>query len=117
MFQAFRTAEKPTHLRFANGREEAIPDITPLLKPTTLGDIATYMFFGAGGLFFGGELGLLIGSATAQRSITGDPETRKRIDNAFRLFKADVLKKQIEQLETGNVETGNPEGGKRQLEI
>lgn len=112
MFQAFRTAERPTHLRFANGREEAIPDITPLLKPTTLGDIATYLFFGAGGIFFGGELGLLIGGATAQRSITSDPETRKRIDNAFKSFRADVLRKQIEHLEGRSVE-----GGKRQLEI
>lgn len=36
---------------------ESIPDLTPLLKPTTLGDIATYFFATAGGLFLGGELG------------------------------------------------------------
>lgn len=36
---------------------EAVPDITPLLKPSTLGDFATYFFASAGGLFLGGELG------------------------------------------------------------
>ena len=45
MFQAFKATERPTHVKFANGREEAIPDLTPLLRPTTLGDIAAYTFF------------------------------------------------------------------------
>lgn len=39
---------------------ESIPDLTPLLKPTTLGDVATYFFATAGGLFLGGELGKII---------------------------------------------------------
>lgn len=102
MFQAFRTAEKPTHVKFASGREEAIPDITPLLKPTTLGDFATYTFFAAGGIFIGGEVGLLVGGFTAKRTITNDPETRQRIEKAFKAFRADVLRKQIEQLEGGD---------------
>lgn len=100
MFQAFRTADKPTHVRFANGREEAIPDITPLLKPTRFGDFATYTFFAAGGVLVGGELGLLIGGGLAKRSITSDPDARQRIENAFRSFRADVLRKQIEELES-----------------
>ncbi|KAK9610809.1 hypothetical protein V6Z96_007049 [Aspergillus fumigatus] len=57
-FEAFRAAEKPTQVVFADGRTEAIPDITPLLKPTTWGDFATYFFASAGGLFLGGELGM-----------------------------------------------------------
>lgn len=107
MFQAFRTAERPTHVRFASGKEEAIPDITPLIKPTRLGDFAAYTFFAAGGIFVGGELGLLTGGLLAKRSITGDPETRQRVENAFRSFRADVLRKEIEQLESG----------KKQLEL
>lgn len=43
--------------RLIRMRTESIPDITPLLKPTTLGDFATYFFASAGGLFLGGELG------------------------------------------------------------
>lgn len=101
MFQAFKAAEKPTHIKFADGREEAIPDITPLLKPTTFGDFAAYSFFAAGGLFLGGELGLLIGSYTAKKSITKDPETKNRIEKAFNSFRADVMRKQIEELESG----------------
>jgi hypothetical protein len=38
--------------------------LTPLLKPTTLGDVATYFFASLGGLFLGGELGMWIYSWT-----------------------------------------------------
>ncbi|KAK4694363.1 hypothetical protein P7C71_g3211, partial [Lecanoromycetidae sp. Uapishka_2] len=111
MFNAFRTAEKPTHVRFADGREvveltvksytEAIPNIAPLLKPTTLGDIATYFFFSAGGLFLGGESGLLTGSASASRTVSRDPESRARIEAAFKKFRADVLRKEADALDGG----------------
>ncbi|CAP86340.1 Pc20g10110 [Penicillium rubens Wisconsin 54-1255] len=57
-FSAIRAQERPTKVIFEDGRTESIPDLTPLLKPTTLGDIATYFFATAGGLFLGGELGL-----------------------------------------------------------
>ena len=80
---------------------EPIPDITPLLKPTTFGDIATYVLFAAGGVFTGGELGLLGGSAMASRRISSDPESRARIETAFRKFKADALRKQADQLDGG----------------
>lgn len=104
MFQAFKTAQRPTHVKFADGREEAIPDLTDFMKPSTLGDIATYTLFGMGGLFLGGEAGLLTGGWSAKRSITQDPEMKKRIEKAFNAFRADVLRKQIEQLEGGKSE-------------
>lgn len=69
MFAAFRASERPTAVKFASGREEAIPDITELLKPTTLGDIATYTFFALGGVFVGGEVGVLTGSWRAKAGI------------------------------------------------
>ncbi|KAF2809611.1 uncharacterized protein BDZ99DRAFT_32680 [Mytilinidion resinicola] len=99
MFQAFRATEKPKAVQFADGRTEAIPDLTPLLQPTTFGDIATYTFFSAGGLFLGGETGFLTGSASAARMITSDPESKKRIESAFRKYRIDVLKKEIDQLQ------------------
>ena len=102
LFQAFKATEKPTHVRFANGREEAIPDITPLLKPSGLGDIAAYTFFSIAGLFVGGETGFLTGTWSAKRTITADPEAKARIEKAFRSFRADVLRKQVEELEKGN---------------
>jgi hypothetical protein len=101
LFQAFKATEKPTHVRFANGREEAIPDITPLMKPSTLGDIAAYTFFSIAGLFVGGEAGFLTGTWSAKRTITGNPEAKARIEKAFNSFRADVLRKQVEQLERG----------------
>ncbi|KAH0848290.1 hypothetical protein AYO21_04319 [Fonsecaea monophora] len=108
MFQAFRAAEKPTHVRFASGREEAIPDITPLLQPTPLGDIVTYTFFGIAGLFLGGEAGLLTGSWSARRAIAQDPACQERIQRAVRSFRADVLRKQLKELEAGK-EDGSEE--------
>ncbi|KIW65425.1 hypothetical protein PV04_07687 [Phialophora macrospora] len=105
MYQAFRAVEKPTHIRFASGREEAIPDITPLLKPTGLGDVMTYTFFSIAGVFLGGETGLLTGTWSARRTITSDPDRRERIEKAFKSFRADVLRKQLEELESGKEES------------
>lgn len=104
LYRAFRAADKPTHVRFADGREQAIPDITPLLQPTPLGDAVTYMFFGIAGLFLGGETGLLTGTWAARRTIAEDPDRKKRIEAAYRAFRADVLRKQIEELESGREE-------------
>ncbi|KAL8933461.1 MAG: hypothetical protein Q9216_006352 [Gyalolechia sp. 2 TL-2023] len=99
MFNAFRAHEKPTHVKFADGREEVIPDVTPLVRPSILGDIAAYTFFGFGGLFLGGEIGLLTGSASASRSILQDSESRERIEAAFRRFRADILRKEADELD------------------
>ena len=57
-------------------------------------------------MFFFGELGLLGGSASAQRTITRDPESRQRIEAAFRMFRAEVLKKEVSKLETGEGQWG-----------
>ncbi|CAD0058289.1 unnamed protein product [Aureobasidium pullulans] len=80
MFNAFRTSEKP---------------------PSTLGDIATYTLFGLGGLFVGGETGLLTGGLSAQSAIKKDPEAKKRIEAAFRKFRAETLRLEADQLEKG----------------
>ncbi|PYI32529.1 hypothetical protein BP00DRAFT_154543 [Aspergillus indologenus CBS 114.80] len=98
-FEVFRAQQKPTQVVFADGRTESIPDITPLLKPTTFGDFATYFFASAGGLFLGGELGFLSGAAVGSRGITNEPERRKRIENAFRRFRADVLRREADALD------------------
>ncbi|KAI0843633.1 hypothetical protein F5Y06DRAFT_8058 [Hypoxylon sp. FL0890] len=101
MFNAFRAAEKPTHVLFADGRKEAIPDITPLMQPSKYGDIATYFFFGLGGTILGGELGFLLGTWSASRAITKDPARRNRIEVAYRRFKADFLRQEADRLESG----------------
>lgn len=86
--------------------EEPIPDLTPMLKPTTLGDVASYIFFGAGGLFLFGELGGLAGAYSATNTISKDPESRRRIESAFRNFRADVLRKEADMLQRGNSAVG-----------
>jgi hypothetical protein len=86
MFRAFRAHEKPTAVRFSGGHEEPLPDLTSVMKPSRLGDIATYTFLGLGGLFFGGETGLLTGSFRARQQIASDRESRERIATAFRRY-------------------------------
>lgn len=50
-------------------------------------------------MFLGGELGFLSGSASAGRTISANPESQKRIEEAFRNFQIDVLKREIDMLE------------------
>lgn len=80
---------------------EAIPDITPYMQPSMAGDIATYGLLGLGSLFLGGETGFLIGSYFATKSISRDEESRKRIENAFRRYRADFLRKEADRLDGG----------------
>ena len=80
---------------------EAIPDITPYLKPTTLGDVTAYVLFSAGGLFLGGETGLLAGSVSATQTLSKDPESMARIETAFRKLRADILRKEADDLDGG----------------
>ncbi|KAJ5555375.1 hypothetical protein N7535_007810 [Penicillium sp. DV-2018c] len=105
-FSAIRAQERPTKVVFADGRSESIPDLTPLLKPTTLGDFATYFFASLGGLVLGGEIGFAGGAASGTRSISADPESKKRIETAFRRFRADVLRRQAEALDKGESSSG-----------
>jgi hypothetical protein len=42
---------------------------------------------------------LLTGTASASRTVTKDPESRGRIETAFRNYRIDVLKREINQLE------------------
>lgn len=98
-FQAFRAAEKPKAVQFADGRTEPVPDLEPLLRPSRWGDVATYTLFGISGLFLGGETGLLTGGISARRAVRRDPESRARIERAFRKFRAEVLRKEADALE------------------
>ncbi|KAF7713658.1 Uncharacterized protein PECH_001131 [Penicillium ucsense] len=100
-FDAIRAQERPTKVVFADGRTEALPDLTPMLKPTTLGDVATYFFASLGGLFLGGELGFAGGAASGSRTITADPERRQRVETAFRRFRADLLRREADSLDKG----------------
>jgi len=49
----------------------------------------------------GGGTGLLTGSSSASRTVTKDPESRARIEAAFKEFRADVLRKEVDALDSG----------------
>lgn len=86
-------------MRFASGKEEPLPNLTKVMKPSALGDVATYCLLGAGGIFFGGEFGLLTGTFRARQQIGGDRDSRDRIQSAFRKFQADALRQQAQALD------------------
>ncbi|KAF2275120.1 uncharacterized protein EI97DRAFT_379714 [Westerdykella ornata] len=98
-FQAFRALEKPVEVKFADGRTAPVPDLTEQLAPSKWGDAATYFFFSLGGLFVGGELGFMSGTASASRTIAKDPQAKERIERAFKNYQVDVMKQQIKLLE------------------
>jgi hypothetical protein len=84
----------------SNPAIEPVPDISAQLSgPSKWGDAATYFLFSVGGLFLGGEIGLLTGTASASRTVTKDPEARARIEKAFKNYRIDVLKREITQLQ------------------
>lgn len=99
IFKTFRSTEQPIALKFASGKEQPLPDISAAMKPSTLGDVATYCLLGGGGIFFGGETGLLAGTFRARQQIGSDRDGRDRIQRAFRRFQADALRQQAAVLE------------------
>ena len=72
------------------------------MKPSTVGDVFAYLLFGSGGLFLGGETGLLTGTSSARRTIVRDPESRERIEKAFSKFRAEILRKEADSLDGGS---------------
>lgn len=88
-------------MMITNPITEVIPDISGIMRPTRLGDAFTYIFCGLGGLFLGGEAGFLTGTWSATRTIHKNPESEKRIETAYRKFKADCLRREAKLLESG----------------
>ncbi|WPG97592.1 Hypothetical protein R9X50_00037000 [Acrodontium crateriforme] len=88
----FHTASQPTAVRFANGSEKPLPDLRAHLRPSRTGDFFTYLFLGLGGVFVGGEMGLLSGTFAARRMIGEDRGRRERVQRAFTGFQADALR-------------------------
>lgn len=70
-----------------------------MAAPSKTGDLAAYTLLGLGGLFLGGETGLLTGTALAGRKVSGDQERAKRVVEAYRRFKVDALRKEAEELD------------------
>lgn len=121
-FNEFRTSDKPKQVIFHSGKtcksylicssftdsnqadntlKVDVPDVTSRLAPSPLGDFAAYFFLGMGGLFLGGETGFLTGTSIAARRVRADTDRRKRVEDAYRAFKIDLLRKQTKDLEQG----------------
>lgn len=64
--------------------------------------ILSGIFFSAAGFFVGGELGMLTGAAAASSTVSRDPESKARIETAFRKFRIDMLRKETDYLENGS---------------
>ncbi|KAK2608304.1 hypothetical protein N8I77_006922 [Diaporthe amygdali] len=100
-FNEFRTSDQPKQVIFQSGKTLDVPDVTSKLAPSPVGDFAAYFFLGMGGLFLGGETGFLTGSSIAARRVRADAERRKRVEDAYRAFKIDLLQKEVKALQQG----------------
>lgn len=74
--------------------------MTPLLKPTFLGAITSYLLFSFGGLFLGSVAGSTVGNYFVQRNEPRDPQARHRIQAAFRMSRAERLRKEADWLDS-----------------
>lgn len=45
-------------------------------------------------------MGFLTGTAAASNTIMSDPDSRRRIEDAFRMFQADVMRRRLSELES-----------------
>lgn len=50
-----------------------------------------------------GELGFLLGTWLTARTIASDPARKKRIETAYRKFKADYLRQEAKRLDEGGL--------------
>ena len=106
-----RVCENAIHVRvyrrdvLTRAIPENIPDLTQKLSPSRWGDATTFLFFSVGGLFLGGELGLLTGTASASRTVLKDPESRDRIEKALKNYRIDVLSREIQRLREAKMTT------------
>ena len=99
-FKNIRAREKPTEIVFEGGRREPLPNLVELARPTRMGDAAAFTFLGLGGLFLGGEMGAVTGAWGASRVLrNSSEEQQKRIEQAFRRLRADILRKEAEWVE------------------
>lgn len=78
-----------------------LPDVTDKVAPSKAGDFAAYTLLSLGGLFLGGETGLITGTALATSRIQKDEARVRRVREAYRLFKIDALRKEADALEKG----------------
>jgi hypothetical protein len=53
-------------------------------------------------LFLGGETGFLTGTYSADRLLQRNQESQKRIEQAFRRFRAELLRKEADRLDGGS---------------
>lgn len=100
-YNASKTIETPIALQFKDGHSVPFPDI--IQPPSTFHTLFTGFLFATAGIFIGGEIGLLTGSISAKGAITRDEASKKRIDAAFRRLKADVMRKQADMIEKGDL--------------
>ncbi|KAI4227885.1 MAG: hypothetical protein LQ349_006642 [Xanthoria aureola] len=96
---AFKPAEQPTVVVFPNGRAENLPIISDTLKPSRFGIIATHVLYLGGTSVFGAVGGGLAGIELADRKLSGDKKTVRRLKSALYRYQIDVWRTQADRLE------------------
>ncbi|KAI4227544.1 MAG: hypothetical protein L6R36_002310 [Xanthoria steineri] len=96
---AFKPAEQPPVVVFPNGRTENLPIISDTLKPSRFAIIATHVFYLGGTSIFGAVGGSLAGIEFADRELSGDKKTARRLKSALYRYQIDLWRTQADKLE------------------
>lgn len=72
-----------------------------MLKPTRLGNVATYVSFAVAGYVFSDLLGTFLGARHGDIIVKRDPERFKRIETFYRKMQAEASRKEADILELG----------------
>ncbi|KAL8777151.1 MAG: hypothetical protein Q9213_007983 [Squamulea squamosa] len=91
---AFKAAQQPTAVIFANGRGEALPSLSA--KPSRIKSALIYTTFTSVGLGFGIVSGFTTGFLAADEKLKKDMESRRRIMTAYKRYRAGLLKIRVE---------------------
>ena len=73
-----------------------------ILKPTTPGDVATYLSFGLSGLYLFTFLGIALGNSQGKRMVVQDLERFNRIERSFRPLWTDAFRMEADILAKGD---------------
>ncbi|KAL7410442.1 hypothetical protein BDY24DRAFT_417984 [Mrakia frigida] len=105
-FVAFKNAPKPVEMVMQDGKHIPVPAAGLNIKePGPWSGIVSTLFLTTFGLLVGSQIGLLSGTLAARRTIKRDAD-ESRLLAAYKNFRIDVLKKELEKLEGSKTADG-----------
>ncbi|KAF3910830.1 hypothetical protein ABW20_dc0104708 [Dactylellina cionopaga] len=113
VFQNTQGRNQSLSIVYNDGRQEALADITPSLRPSFARGVATYVGFGIAGMFAGGMVGGMTGTRARRKIFQEDPGAVRRINSTQLNCLIHDLKSYTEEVERLNARQQPREAGDR----